>query len=338
MVYVEHISKKEKLTLIKYFKKGPNTLVRARAQAILMNNNNLSATVIASQLFYHENTVRTWIHTWNKERLVSLFPRYDDNDNASKLTKQQKEEIKNTLIKPDSIPDQFWSLPQLKDHINTTFGVVYESERSYHYILKHCGLSWKLPTPFDIRRDDIFIATRMEEIRKELKTYMKSDDWAVLTQDETRLNHDEEIKRAWLPKGEKTVMHIERNRTGQSYFGALNQKTGAHHLLRLSWQNTDNMINTLQALSKLYPNKKLCIIWDNARWHKSKALREELKQGASLSHVHLINFPPYAPDHNPQEHVWKYGKESIRNRHFNTFNELLETFEKHMDRKFDYKI
>ncbi|MBI2595727.1 hypothetical protein HYW46_03270 [Candidatus Daviesbacteria bacterium] len=27
----------------------------------------------------------------------------------------------------------------------------------------------------------------------------------------------------------------------------------------------------------------------------------------------MINLPAYAPDHNPQEHVWKYGKDKIAN-------------------------
>ncbi|MBU4480857.1 hypothetical protein KKH59_00915, partial [Patescibacteria group bacterium] len=34
-----------------------------------------------------------------------------------------------------------------------------------------------------------------------------------------------------------------------------------------------------------------CLIWDNARWHKSKQLREKLKKNNSLKHIHLINFP-----------------------------------------------
>ncbi len=27
--------------------------------------------------------------------------------------------------------------------------------------------------------------------------------------------------------------------------------------------------------------------------------------------IHLINLPAYVPDTNPQEHVWKYGKDKI---------------------------
>jgi len=338
MVYVEHISKKEKQTLTAYFKKAPNNLVRARTISIMMSYNGLDVTTIAENIGYHKNTIRDWVHAWNNERVSSIFPKYIRNDNAAKLTKKQKKEIKETLCAPDSLPDEFWSLPKLKNHISTTFGIEYKSERSYHYILKHSGLSWKLPTPFDIKRDNKLIEQRIKDIKKELKIYIKSDKWVVLTQDETRLNHDEEIKRAWLERGKKTVIRIERNKTGQSYFGALNQKSGKHHLIRLSWQDTENIIKALKKIKKIYPNKKVCILWDNARWHKSKALREQLKKGKSLERFHLINFPPYAPDTNPEEHVWKYGKESIRNQHFNTFEELLETFENNLKRKFDYKI
>lgn len=326
------LTNEEHTLLISYYKKGPNTLVRARAQAILMSSQEKMVTEIASAVLYNRHTVGQWIQNWNTARISSLFPRYTGNQNAAKLTKTQKEEVENVLGSPPSdygLPNTFWTLPSIKNHINSTFGVVYESAQSYYYLLRHCGFSFKLPSPFDRHRDDEYVTKRIAEICKEIKPLLKKPDWEIFVQDESRLNWEEETRRAWLKRGEKTVIKLERAKgQSQSYFGALNQKNGKHHLIELDWQDTGNIITALTKLLKCYPSKKLCIIWDNARWHKSKELRALLKKGQPFERIHLINFPPYAPDENPEEHVWEEGKEAIANQHYDTFDDLKKAFRK----------
>ncbi len=339
MLFVHSVTKKESVTLREYYKRGPNTLVRARAHTILMSRKGADVPTISTYIEYDTKTVRQWIRAWNDTRMSSIFPGYVNNENAAKLTTEQKAEIAETLHTPDGIPQELWDLPKLKAHVNTTFGVVYESDRSYHYLLAHIGLSWKLPTPFDIRRDEWHIAKRMKEIRLEIAPYLMDDNWEVLVADETRVDWEEEVRRAWLPKGAKTIIKLERKKTGQSYFGTLSLKTKRHTLIPLDWQDTEHIILALLQIKKKYPHKRICIIWDNARWHKSKGLRKQLHAGQSLASFHLINFPPYAPDENPEEHVWKYGKENSANKHFTSFEELKCAFTKLVDNKtFDYKM
>jgi transposase len=343
MVYATTLSDEEYGLLISYYKRGPNTLVRARAHAIILSAQNIRTPQIAQMLLYNKHTVGTWIKHWNSERMASLFPKYQGNENAAKLTRAQKKEIENVLGNPPSdkgLPGTFWTLPGLKQYVNTVFGVVYESTKSYYFLLKHCGYSFKLPSPFDRRRDERLIEARMKEIRKEIKPFLKNPDWEVLVQDECHINWEEETRRAWIKRGEKTIVKLERDKgQSQSYFGALNQKTGTHHLIELSWQDSANTIAALQLLSKEYPGKKLCIVWDNAKWHKSQELREHLKKGQSLEHIHLINFPPYAPDENPQEHVWKEGKQMIANTNFESFTALKDAFCSAVTgRTFNYRV
>lgn len=343
MLFVNTPSRKERQLLVSYHKQGPSTLVRARAQAIIMSHRGVRVPDIAETVFYARRTVRQWINEWNARRLSSIFQAYDGNENAAKLTATQKDEIKTVLGSPprdDRLPSTFWTLPKLQQYVSTTFGVIYESPQSYYYLLQHCGFSFKRPSPFDRRRDDAFVKKRMKEIHREIKPFLDHRDWEVFVQDESRLDWEEETRRAWLKRGEKTVVKLERNkRAAQSYFGALNQRSGVHHLIELDWQDTDNIIRGLVTLSKEYPGKKLCIVWDNARWHKSKALREQLAAGRQLGHVHLINLPPYAPDENPEEHVWKEGKEAVANRHFGTFEALKDAFRQAITRRtFNYKM
>jgi transposase len=117
------------------------------------------------------------------------------------------------------------------------------------------------------------------------------------------------------------------------------QKTGRCELFRLEWQNGPTIIEALTRLVETHKGKKIVIVWDNAAWHKTKDLRQLLGAGGSLQNVHLIAMPPYAPDHNPIEHVWKDTKEHISNIQRDTFDETRRMFEQHIvSRRFDYKI
>lgn len=147
-------------------------------------------------------------------------------------------------------------------------------------------------------------------------------------------------RRAWLKKGEKTVLKVIKSKESQYYIGFLNIKTGKEYIKALHWGNQKEIIKALEyVVRSLYPNKRICIIWDNVSFHKGKDLRLKLKKGQSLEKVHLINFPPYAPDYNPQETVWNAGKNHISNRQFKTFSGTKRSFSRFIStRTFDYTI
>ena len=191
----------ERRVLITHSKQGANDLIRSRALALLMRAAGQSCSGIAAVVDYHVTTVRGWLRAFERTRVSSIFPHYAANQNAAKLTRAQKEEIARTLHTPDALPAELWTLPRLTEYIRAEFGVVYESDRSYPYLLKHLGFSFKLPSPVDVRRDDQAVEQTMAAIREEIKPFMASDTWAVLCADETQVCYEEEITRAWLPKG-----------------------------------------------------------------------------------------------------------------------------------------
>ena len=106
----------------------------------------------------------------------------------------------------------------------------------------------------------------------------------------------------------------------------LNQKSFVCHVYELDWQNQEEILKALELFLKEYPQKNICIVWDNARFHKGKALRQALGKGKLLERVHLINFPPYAPDHNPIEKVWGTVKGKIANHQYEIFEKTKEAF------------
>lgn len=336
------ITQDEEALLLKWRRNGTSALIRDRAHSILLNSQGKSSYSISKILYRDADTVRNWLARFKEQRISSLFPKYQGNNNAGKLTKAQKEKIRKVLSQPPSdygIPKEFWQLKDLKKWIRAEFGVVYESNRSYHFLFKLGRFSWKLPDKFDIKRDESFVKKRVREIRKEIKPFLASSDWVVLTSDETRLVWENESRRAWLRTNKRTILRVNRSKEYQSFLGSLNLKTGKCHLHSLSWQNQEEVIKALKKLKKRYPGKKICLVWDNARWHKGNKLRRELKKGGGLANFHLINFPPYAPDTNPQERVWRYAKDRIAHRFTTSFKQKVNNLKLSIiHRKFHYQI
>jgi len=308
----------------------------------LLRSQLTSVVTIAFTTGRSERTIERWLKDFTHRRIASIFSGKQDNENAGKLTRQQKQEIKRVVGQPPDeygIPVEFWDVPKLKNYIKAEFGVVYESDVSYHYLLRFSGLDLKYPDKLSPRRNDQLITQRIKEIEKEIEPFLQDSSWVVLASDETRLQLEAEIRRAWLVKGKRTVVKTERSKEHQNYLGFLDQKTGSCKVFEIERGNQKETIRVLTKIMKQHPGKKVCIIWDNARWHKGKLLREALTSSKPLSRLHLINFPPYAPDHNPIEHVWQYAKSKIANRGGLEFEVIKQRFLNTINnRQFAYKI
>lgn len=307
-----------------------------------MYSQGLDTDGIAVVIGRKSSTIANWVRAWDKSRLASIFSGHQDNDNAAKLTKSQKQEIKEVLAQPPSatgLPTEFWDIPVLKNYLEATFGVKYESKESYYFLLRFSGLSFKYPDTFDLKRDEALIAERMRSIREEIKPLFYRDDWEVFTVDEVKMQQDAVIRRAWLKRGARTVVKIDRDKQSQSYIGFLNQKSFVCHLYEMGWQNSDEVLKAMEQFLREYPDKRIAIIWDNAPFHRSGKIKEQLKRNGIMERVHLIAMPPYAPDENPIEHVWNTAKQSVANIQHPTFEETKRAFRNFIDsNKFHYRI
>ena len=135
------------------------------------------------------------------------------------------------------------------------------------------------------------------------------------------LNQETKTKNVWYRKGEEPVIEAKRKGESTNFYGALNMKTGQCAAMETVKQNSQTTIEFLKKLLKIYQNRKIFLIWDGAGWHKSKEIRQFLSEiNKGKIKLELFNFPPYSPEFNPQEHVWKALRQKI------THNRLEKDF------------
>lgn len=330
----------EEIALLKQHYRKTGGSVSHRAHAVLLSFLGKTPYEMAQVLFVEEKTAREWIKAWNKIRMASLFSRSHGNQDASRLTDIQREEIARVLKEPPSdygIPKEFWDVSALRMYVTAHFNVVYESSRSYHFLFRVNNFSFKLPATFDLRRNDATVGKRITEIRNEIAAYFNDPSRVVLCGDETRITWEAIVRRVWLPKGEKSVLKVHREHEAQSFLGFLNLKTGKPLLFPMPWQNQREVIKILKLVLKKYPGKHIVLVWDNAKFHRGKLIGKALEK--TLSGYFLISFPPYAPDTNPQEHIWQWAKDQIANVQFHTLKDLSRIFRSIvMGRRYAYQI
>ncbi len=331
----------ERAVLLNWKKRSDTMiLIRLKAEAILYASMGVDEEVIASAVDRSPRTVSDWLRDWNYCRLKSVVTGHADNENAAKLTRDQKADLKKVLESPPSelgISSDFWNVPALEDVVKAKFGVEYESDSSYHLLLRFLGMSFKLPDPFDKRRDEVKIAARMEEIKEQVRVFL-AEGYEVYAVDEVRVEHEAETRRIWLPRGKRTKLYVDRKNTAHSFFGALSLTKKRMRIYPISGQqNAEQSILMLARLQRETPGKKIAAVLDNASFHHADELTRLFAPGQGLERITPIFLPPYAPDHNPAEHVWNAAKGHISNLQRDTPEETFSSFMAYVTgRSFDY--
>ena len=124
-----------------------------------------------------------------------------------------------------------------------------------------------------------------------------------------------------------------------AYSGFILPGTGELVTLKPGWFNYLSVIQMLRDFISERPcpeGKKYCIIMDNAPWHM-KAIRliwtEAHEEYADIREsMTYISLPPYSPDLNPIEQVWRITRrEKTHNRYFSGLDKLIDTLDEYFE-------
>lgn len=69
----------------------------------------------------------------------------------------------------------------------------------------------------------------------------------------------------------------------------------------------------LEKIRKIYPNKKILLLWDGPGWHRGSVVQNFIQEDKQIE---VILFPRYSPEENPQEHIWKSGRANVSDNRF----------------------
>lgn len=139
----------------------------------------------------------------------------------------------------------------------------------------------------------------------------------ILFQDEARFGRIGDVRKSWSPKGIRPICKCQFVREYLYLYSAVSPVEGEMFSLIIPEASTEAMNIYCMELSKNYPDRKILMFMDKAGWHISKKLK--------LPNNLRIDFlPPYSPELNPQENIWKH----LRTNYFaNVYTNSLDAVE-----------
>ena len=158
----------------------------------------------------------------------------------------------------------------------------------------------------------------------------------MVYQDEVHFQIQTTVTCGWFKKGSAPAVKSFPGRFKISYIWFVIPRTGELFVATpetFNYETTISSIREFLASKPLPEGKHYVLVMDNAPWHK-KALRlidtEKKPEYADIiDRVKFLMLPPYSPDLNPIEQVWRITrKENTHSTFFPTLSDLKETVDK----------
>ena len=265
--------------------------------------------------------------------------RYEEMGEASVIDQRTRREAEKMtldlqgclLIYLDGVPQDYgwqrstWTLELLALQLNQDFEVVVSCS-TVHRALRsqRCRRGWPRPglrIPVRGRRKVL------EKIAARVASASAQDE--VFYQDEADVHLNPKIGATYLKHGQQSIVLTPGKNVKRYVFGALNARTGRIVSGVVEHKNAAMFVEFLKYLSATYRRaSRLHLVLDNYIIHKAHVVTRYL---ASLNGRVVLHFlPPYSPDDNVIERLWKQMHAHVtrnhRHKHIDTLVEAVQGF------------
>nr|CAL25541.1 transposase and inactivated derivatives [Vibrio vulnificus] len=272
--------------------------VRDRIKAVLLASEGWSQAMISQALRIHESTVARHLSDY----VLSEKLKPENGGSQSRLSAGQTMELIEHLAEKT-----YFHTHQIVAYVQAEFGVRY-TVAGMNKWLHHHGFSYKkpkgVPHKFDPEMQQAFIEHYNETLRN-------SED-PVLFMDAVHPTQSTKLSYGWIRKGQDKVIETTGSRTRLNIIGALPlQNIGATVTETYDTINSESIVRFFWKLKKEhYPlEQKVHLVLDGAAYHQSEMVRN----AAKVLNIELHYLPPYSPNLNPIERLWKVMNEYVRN-------------------------
>jgi len=289
--------------------------VADRIKAVLLKNEGWKNKAIAQALRIHEETVRYYITDWMSDEKLKpenggSYSKF--NDTQSRALVQHLEETTYTRV------------IDICAYIERTFSVCYTVSGMTKWLHQH-DFSYKKPKAVPAKAN---VAQQEEFIEKYIELIAETPtDEPILFMDSVHPTMATKVACGWIKKGVDKPIAQTASRTRVNVMGAIELSSMSVVSCRPDYVNAETTVAFFEQLQATYPMApSIHIILDQSGYHRSLFVREE----ALKKNIVLHYLPPYSPNLNPIERLWKVMNEHVRNNVFFTsakhFRDVISEF------------
>jgi len=284
------------------------TLEQMRERAVRSVQDGESPELVARVLGVNRSTVYGWLAQyrrggWGALKAKPLFGR------PPKLDDKKLRWIYDTVTQRNPLQLKFefalWTREMVAKLIKDRFGISL-SVVSVGRLLAQLGITCQKPLHRALERDEALVQQWLKQEYPKIRALAQREKADIYFGDAAHMRSDHHAGRTWGKKGETPVVSSTGARYRMSLISAITSRGHMRFMIKeKGGVNAEVFIKFLRRLMVGCKNKIFLIV-DRGPAHVAKKTKAFV---ASLGgRLRLFYLPPYSPDTNPDELVWKHLK------------------------------
>jgi len=275
--------------------------VADRIKAVLLYDKGWTYQKIAEVLMLDEETISQHVEDYREKN--KLKP--ENGGSCCKLTDFQAEELIAHLDQTTYV-----TVHEICAYVANTYGVFYSRPGMTSWLHTN-GFSYKAPKGAPAKADPEKQADFIQTYNTLLIT--TPEDEPIEFGDAVHPTMATKVSCGWIRKGKNKIIPTTASRTRVNLFGSLNLEQMSVTIGDYDTIDSSSMEAHFKKLRERYPKApKIHLILDQGPYNKSA----ETQEAARRYGVKIHYLPPYSPNLNPIERLWKVMNEHVRNNVF----------------------
>jgi len=287
------------------------TLEELRRLAVRRVRAGETQVAIAHSSGVHPRTVAKWLRAYRERGAAGIAARKAPGRPPT-LTAAQRRRLRQLIITRDprqlDFPFALWTLPLVGELVEREFGVVLH-KTTIARVLRRLGLTPQRPLRRAFARDEAACRRWAQTEFPALVRAVRRRQSTLLFGDEAGVHEDGPVDRTWGTRGQRPVVQVTGRRARVNVISAISPRG---RLWFRCFEGTLTAPRFVDFLTALVQDVRgpIDLVLDKHPAHVAAATRRFLHARRDRLRVHFL--PSYAPDLNPDEHVWAYLKALFR--------------------------